>query len=151
MCRRIFRCICNFKADKASLLHRNDCEVVEGQECRHGRSRSTTTRLQKLEVTPSSQLSTGLRRPWIFARWSCHGEWCLRRPPRRERNPRTCRGADDGLPCFPLKEELVEVAEEVEILVPQERAQQWTVDRAPVPQFLDETVELRLVPQERVQ
>ena len=23
-------------------------------------------------------------------------------------NPRTCRGADGGLPCFPLKEELVE-------------------------------------------
>ena len=58
-------------------------------------------------------------------------------------NPRTCRGADSGLPCFPLKEELVEAVEEVEILVPHERAQQWTVDRAPV--------ELRLVPQERMQ
>ena len=45
----------------------------------------------------------------------------------------------------------MDAAEEVEIVLPHERAQQWTVDRAPVPQFLDETVVLRLVPQERVQ
>ena len=66
-------------------------------------------------------------------------------------NPRTCRGADGGLPCFQLKEELVDAAEEVEILLPHEPAQQWTVARAPVPQFLDETVEVKLVSQGRVQ
>ena len=78
MCRRIFRCLCSCEADKASSLHRDDYEVLERQECRHGRSRSTSTRLQKLEAIPSSQLSTGLRRPWILARWSRHGEWRLR-------------------------------------------------------------------------
>ena len=45
----------------------------------------------------------------------------------------------------------MEAAEELEILVSQGRLQYWTVDHAPVPQFLGETVELRLVPQERVQ
>ena len=31
VCQRIYRCICNCKADKASSLHRDDCEVVERQ------------------------------------------------------------------------------------------------------------------------
>ena len=38
-----------------------------------------------------------------------------------------------------------------EILVPQERMQHRTVNHAPVPQFLDETVEVKLVSQGRVQ
>ena len=52
---------------------------------------------------------------------------------------------------FPLKEELVEAADEVEILVPQGTSA--TVDRrsCTTASVLDETVELRLVPQERMQ
>ena len=44
-CRRIFRCICE-RETKASSLRSNNCEDIERQECRHGLSRSTSTRLQ---------------------------------------------------------------------------------------------------------
>ena len=44
-CRRIFRCICK-RDTETSSLHRDDCEEIERQECRHGLSRSTSTRLQ---------------------------------------------------------------------------------------------------------
>ena len=50
-----------------------------------------------------------------------------------------------------LKEEFVEVAEEVVVLVPLGRVPQRTVEHAPVPQFLKETSEVKCVPQERVQ
>ena len=44
------------------------------------------------------------------------------------------------------------VVQEEEQLVPQERVRQWTVEQVPMPQFLEETVEVvRLIPQERVQ
>ena len=55
------------------------------------------------------------------------------------------------IPVLPVKEEIVAVLQEEEKLVPQDRVQQPTVEHAPVPQLLEETVELALSPTERVQ
>ena len=51
---------------------------------------------------------------------------------------------------LPVMEETMAVVQEEE-LVPRERVQQPTVERAPVPQILEETVEVVLTPTERVQ
>ena len=55
-----------------------------------------------------------------------------------------------GLPC-PSAEGGTRVAEEVVELVPQERVPQGSAEHAREPQFLKETVEVKSVPQERVQ
>ena len=151
MCRRIFRCICNCKADKASSLHRNDCEVVERQECRHGRSRSTSTWLQKLDATPSFAVVDGAPKALDFRAVELSWRMVLGAASASGANPTNVSRNRRWPSLFSLKEELVEAAEKLEMLVSQGRLQYCTVDRAPVPQFLDETVELRLVPQERVQ
>ena len=118
MCRRLFRCICNCKADKATSLHRNDCEVVKRQECRRGRSRSTSTSLQKLDATPSFAVVDGAPKALDFRAVEPSWRVALEAASASRANPRTCRGADCGLPRFPLKEELVEAAEEGEIFGP---------------------------------
>ena len=67
-------------------------------------------------------------------------------------NPRTCRGADSGFPCFSAEGGTCGSRGGGGDFCPtRNKAQEWTVDHAPLPQFLDETVELRLVPQGRVQ
>ena len=52
----------------------------------------------------------------------------------------------------PGMEEIVAVVQEVVKLVPQGRVQQWTVEHATLPQFLQDTTEVvRLVRQEQLQ
>ena len=52
----------------------------------------------------------------------------------------------------PVMEEIVAfVEEEEEKLAPQERWQQRAVEHAPVPQILEETLEVKLAPHEQVQ
>ena len=144
MCERIFRCICSCKADKASSLHRHDCEVVERQECRHGRTRKYVHQVTKAGGDSKFAVVDGAPMALDFRAVEPSWRMVLEAASASRANPRTCRGADGGLPCFQLKEELVDAAEEVEILLPHERAQQWTVDHAPVPQVL-EVIEVKLV------
>ena len=59
------------------------------------------------------------------------------------------KGSLGDIPVPPVMEEIMAVVQEEEKLIPQERVQQPTVERAPVPQILEETVEVALM--ERVQ
>ena len=91
----------------------------------------------------ASHLSMGLRKALAFRAvepsWREHG--CLRRLVPQERIHERVVEQTVAFPVLPLKEEIVEVAEEDVNLVQQERVRERTVENAPVPQFLEETVE----------
>ena len=88
------------KHTTASSLHRNDCEVVERQECRHGRSRSTSTRLQKAGGDSKFAVVDGAPKALDFRAVELSWRVVLEAASSSGANPRTCRGADSGFPCF---------------------------------------------------